>query len=319
MPSDSVFASIVSSGTMAAVKFTAAAFSGSAAMFAEGVRSAVGCGNNALMALGQRRSRKPPDELHPFGYGKELYFWTLIVATFLFAVTGGGTVAKGVLRLLHPQELKHVGWSYAVLALAACLAAYSWWKAFKEFRAGQGGRTFARGVEKAKDPTTLTVLFGNSADLVGLAIAFLGLLLAQLLHAPVIDGMASVLIGLLMAAVSVGLMYQSKQLLVGESATAELKEAIRTRIERDGAVAGVEEMPTMQLSPKDVLAIAVVRFKDGLTGEEVGAAIGRLIQGIKADHPEVRWVYLQPRPVEPPTRAVSPGSVRLRAKNTGPD
>jgi cation diffusion facilitator family transporter len=306
MPSGSVFASIVSTGTMAVVKFTAAAFSGSAVMFAEGVRSAAGCGNNALMALGQRRSRKPPDELHPFGYGKELYFWTLIVATFLFAVTGGGTVAKGVLRVLDPQDLKHVGWSYAVLALAACLAAYSWWKALRELRAGQGDRTFAEGVQKAKDPTTLTVLVGNSADLVGLTIAFLGLLLAQLLNAPVIDGVASILIGLLMAAVSVWLIYQSKQLLIGESATAELRKAIGTRIERDGAVARVEDLPTMQLSPKDVLVIAVVRFKDRLSGEEVVAAIGRPVRGIQADHPEVRWVYIQPLPVETPTRTQKP-------------
>lgn len=267
-------------------------------MFAEGVRSAAGCGNNGLMALGQRRSRKPPDELHPFGYGKELHFWTLIVATVLFAVAGGGTVAKGITRILDPHELQNVGWSYAVLGIAFCAAGNSWWTALKEFRSGQGDRTFLQAVQRAKDPTTLTVLFDNSANLVGLVIAFLGLFLAQLLHAPVIDGVASILIGVLMAAVSIGLMHQSKQLLLGESATPDLKDAVRALLERDDAVVDVEDMLTMQLSPQEVLLIATVRFRDGLSGGEVGTAISRLARSIRGNHPDIRWVYLEPLPTD---------------------
>lgn len=133
-----------------------------------------------------------------------------MVATVLFALAGAGTVAKGVMRVLHPQDLTNVGWIYAVLALAAVLAGYGWWKALSEFRAGQGDRTFRTGVAKAKDPTTLTVLFDSSASLLGLFIAFVGLVVAQCLDAPVIDGVASILIGVLTAGVSAGLVYQIK-------------------------------------------------------------------------------------------------------------
>lgn len=295
MPSGAVVASMAGAAGMAATKFAAAAVSGSSGMFAEGVRSTVNSCNSALMALGQRRSRKPPDELHPFGYGKELYFWTLVVATALFVVGGGVTVAKGVLRVMNPpEELTNVGWSYAVLALATFLAGYGWWKAFREFRAGQGNRTFRRGVKKAKDPTTLTVLFDSSASLVGLAVTFLGLVLAQWFEAPAIDGVASIIVGLLMATVAGGLVYQSKQLLVGESATAELKAAVCERVEQDDAVAGVDELLTMHLSPEQVLAVAVVRFRGELSAGEVGEAVGRIEKAVRDEYPEVTRVFIHP-------------------------
>lgn len=297
MASGSVVASMVGAGVVAAAKFAAAAFSGSSAMFAEGVRSTANCGNSALMALGQRRSRKRPDELHPFGYGKELYFWALVVATVLFAVAGAGTVAKGVTRVLDPKELTHVGWSFAVLGVAAALAGYGWWKAFREFRAGQGDRTLVEGVKRAKDPTTLTVLFDSTASLVGLAVAALGLLLSRLLHAPVIDGIASVFIGLMMAAVAGFLVYQSKQLLVGESAVAGMKDDVRRVLEADDAVARVGELLTMHLGPKDVLVTAVVGFRPGLPGEVLVRAVERLSERVRAGHPEVTRIFIQPAAV----------------------
>lgn len=300
MPSGAVAASMIGSGGMAVAKLTAAAFSGSSGMFADGIRSGIDCANDSLMALGQHRSKRPPDELHPFGHGKELYFWTLIVATNLFAVAGLGTVAKGVFQIVHPKELENVGWNYAVLGTAICLAGYSWWKAFKEFRAGQGNRSFGEGVEKAKDPTTLTALFDSSASLVGLPVAFLGVLLSDLLHAPVFDGVASVFIGLLMAAVAVFLVYQSKQLLVGESAAAELKKALRKHIEADDTIEGVRELVTMHLGPQEILAIAVVGFRGALSGEEVARTVGRLDEAIRAELPEVKRLFIQP--AQPVTR-----------------
>lgn len=249
MPSGSVLASIVSSGGVAAAKFTAAALGGSSSLFAEGVRSLVNCGNGGLLALGQRRSRKPPDELHPFGYGMELYFWSLVVAASLFVVAGGATVAKGVVKLLDPQPLSHVGLSLGVLGLSAALAGRAAWKAWREFQAGREGRPAWQAVRKAKDPTTLTVLFDNAASLLGLAVAVAGVGLAAARDEPAYDAAASIVIGLLMAAVAVGLTVQCKSLLVGESATAELKAAIRVRVEGDPAVERVEELLTMHLSP----------------------------------------------------------------------
>lgn len=294
MASGSVVASMVGAGGMTVAKFAAAAASGSSGMFAEGVRSAVNCGNAALLALGQRRSRRRADTLHPFGYGMEAYFWTLIVGTVLFTVAGVGAVVKGVLRVLDPQPLGNVGWSYAVLGLAAVLAGRACGKAWAEFRSGCGGHSVRVGVKKCKDPVTLTVLLDSAASLVGLAVAFLGLLLSRLLNAPVLDGVASVLVGLLMAAVAVGLVVQSQQLLIGESATAELKSAVRDRLGRDAAVAGVDDLLTMHLSPRDVLAVARVRFRGGLSGDELAEAAGRLAEAVRAAHPELTRVFVEP-------------------------
>jgi cation diffusion facilitator family transporter len=294
MPSGAVSASLTGAAAMTVAKFAAAAFSGRSGMFAEGVRSAVNCGNSALLALGQRRSRKPPDRLHPFGYGMELYFWTLIVATVLFAVAGVGTVAKGVMRVLDPQELENVGWSYAVLGVSAVLAGRSWRAAVKEFQAGRGDRTLSQAVKKAKDPTALLTLFDGSASLVGLAVAFLGLLLTQLLDRPVLDGVASVLIGLLMAAVALVMVAQCKQLLVGESATREMKGAVRGRLEADEAVERVEDLLTRHLGPRDVLVTAVVRFRDGVSAGQAGGAVERVVEAVRGEHPEVTRVFIQP-------------------------
>jgi cation diffusion facilitator family transporter len=294
LPSGSVLASIAGAGGMAVAKFAAASFSGSSAMFADGARSAVGCANAGLMALGQKRSRKPADDLHPFGYGMELYFWTLIVAATLFVVGGVATVGKGVYGILYPAELTNVGWSYAVLAAAAGFAGYGWHKAWREFQAGRGDRTFRQAVKKAKDPTTLTVLFDGTASLVGLAVAFLGIFLGKWFGLPALDGVASVVIGLLMAATTAGLVYQSKQLLVGESATAELKAAIRERIEGDETVEGIGELLTMQLAPREVLVAGTVRFRGGLSAAEAAEAVGRVEGGLRAAHPEVKRVFLEP-------------------------
>jgi cation diffusion facilitator family transporter len=294
MASGSVAASMTGAAAMSVAKFTAAALGGSSGLFASGVQSLVNCGNAGLLALGQRRSKKPPDDQHPFGYGMELYFWSLLVAVVLFAVAGGATAARGVAKVLDPKPLTGVGWSYGVLAVSAAFAVRAWRVAFKEFRAGQGDRPFWRAVRKAKDPTTLTTLFEGSASLFGLAVAFLGLLLAHRLDAPVIDGAASVVIGLLMAGVATGLVYQGKQLLVGESATAGLKDALRTTVERDAAVDRVEELLTMHLATDDMLMTAVVRFRGDLSGGDVADAVARLIRGVRSAHPEVKRAFVQP-------------------------
>lgn len=285
---------MVGAGAMAAAKFAAALASGSSGMFAEAMRSAVNCGNAALLALGQRRCRRPADRSHPFGYGRELYFWTLTVATVLFTLAGVWTVVKGVYRVLHPQPLANLGWSYAVLALAAVLALRGWRKAWAEFQAGRGGRPLPEAVRVAKDTTTTTVLLDSSASLVGLTIAFLGLALSQALNAPVLDGLASVLVGLVISAVAGWLVVQSKKLLIGECAAPELTRAVRERVGADPAVAGIEDVLTMHLGPKDVLLIAVVRFRAALGAADLAAAVGRIAEGLRCDHPELTRLFIQP-------------------------
>jgi len=289
-----VLASAGATAALTVFKYVAAAFSGSAGLLAEAVHSTVDTGNSLLMYFGQRRSAKPPDDLHPFGYGMELYFWTLVVALVMFAVGGVVTVAEGVARILHPEELGSPGWGYAVLAASALFNGYTWVVAVREFRAGQGGKGFWRALEHAKDPTTLTVLFEDTASLLGLLAAFLGLLLSQLLENPVFDGAASVVIGLLLGAVGAGLVWQCKTLIVGESATAEVKDSVSAIATGDGAVERVTDLRTMHLGPRDVLVNMRVRFRDDLPARAVGEAVDRLERAIRDKHPEFRRVYIAP-------------------------
>src|SRR5438132_7346055 len=191
-----IYAAIVTNLAIAATKFTAAAFTGSSAMMSEGIHSLVDTGNGGLMLLGVRRSRKPADALHPFGYGKELYFWTLIVAIVVFAVGGGISAYEGLLHMLHPKTVEHPIWNYVVLGFAFVFEGYSFSIAFKAFQTERGELTIWQSIETSKDPTTYTVLFEDAAALLGLVVAFIGVLLAHVFNNPYFDGAASILIGI---------------------------------------------------------------------------------------------------------------------------
>jgi cation diffusion facilitator family transporter len=265
-----VLASIAGTAAIASTKFVAAAFSGSAAMLAEGIHSLVDTGDSLLLYLGLRRSTRPPDRSHPFGYGMDLYFWTVIVALIMFAIGGCVTGVQGVRRVLQPEPLEHLGWNYAVLGIAAVFNAFTWAVALKQFLAGKGNESLWRGLQRVKDPSVLTILLEDSASLVGLAVAFLGLFLGDLFRAPALDGAASVIIGLLMGAVAVGLVYQSKTLLVGESANKEVVDDIRAQVEADPATEQVVDLLTMHFGPREILVNLKVRFRDGLGTRELG-------------------------------------------------
>jgi cation diffusion facilitator family transporter len=291
-----VLTSVAGSAAIAAAKFVAAAFSGSAAMLTEGVHSAVDTINSLLLYVGLRRSARPPDEQHAFGHGMELYFWTLLVALLIFAVGGGVTIAEGVVRLLRPAPLEHVGWSYAVLGIAAVFNTWTWAVAGRRFLRHKGDRTIWQALRRAKDPTVLTVLFEDTASLIGLALAFLGILLGQLLGLPVLDGVASILIGLLMATVAAGLVYQSKTLLVGETANDEVLDDIRSVVERDDAAREVVDLLTMHFGPHEVLLNLKLRFRDHLSTREIGEAVDRIEKEIRDRRPEVRRIFVEPAP-----------------------
>ncbi len=297
-----VLASTAGAGALTATKFTAAAFTGSAAMLAEGIHSLVDTGNCLLLYLGLRRSARPPDPSHPFGYGMELYFWTLVVALVMFAAGGVVTVGEGVLRIIKPNKLDHLGWSYAVLGLAAVFDGCTFAVAFRGFYKSKGEVAFWEGVRRVKDPSVLTVLLEDAASLVSVVIAFLGIFLGHRLSAPYLDGVASLLIGLLMGGVALGLVYQSKTLLVGESANEEVVAGVRAAVEADGAVDEIIDLLAMQLSPKDVLLNLKVRFHDGLSTHEVAAAVDRLEEALRGRHPEIRRIYIEPAPTADPRR-----------------
>src|SRR5919109_2383527 len=222
-----IFAAIGANIAIAATKFVAAAFTGSSAMLSEAIHSLVDSGNGLLLLLGIRMSQKPADLSHPFGYGKELYFWTLIVAIMIFAVGGGMSMYEGITHLTHPTPLHSPLWNYIVLGLAIVFEGYSWSVAVKEFRAAWQGQEVWRAIHTSKDPTLFTVLFEDSAALLGLLVALAGVYLGHQLENPYLDGIASVVIGIILAVVAVLLAFERKGVFVGERADTEAVASIR--------------------------------------------------------------------------------------------
>lgn len=287
-----IYASIAANVLIAATKFAAAAFTGSSAMVAEGMHSLVDSADGTLLLLGRRRSRRPPDAEHPFGYGRELYFWTLIVAILFFALGGGMSVYEGVMHILHPGPVRSPAWNYAVLGVAALFDGTSFVIAVRQFRASAGGRGWWDSIREGKDPSLFTVVLEDSADLAGIALAFLGIFLSHTLRMPVLDGVASIGVGLVLAAVAVILIVQSKELLIGERAdprvVRRIAEAARTL---DSA--RVRRIRTMQLAPDEVLVTLDVGFAKELSRDEVLRTLATLEDRIRAAAPGPLWLYLE--------------------------
>ena len=288
-----IYAAIVANLAIATIKFIAAAFTGSSAMLSEGIHSVVDTGNGGLMLLGVRRSHKPADAEHPFGYGKELYFWTLIVAIVIFAVGGGISAYEGLLHILHPTPFAYPIWNYAVLGLAFVFEGYSFLVAFRAFQKERGKLTIWQSIETSKDPTTYTVLFEDAAALLGLIIAFIGVLCAHLLDNPYFDGIASILIGIVLAAVAVLLAYETKGLLVGEAVDPETLKHIRQLAESDPRVESVKNALTMYFGPHTILLAMDLRFRPDLSAAAVEESIDRLEDEIRKHHPDVKHIFIE--------------------------
>lgn len=292
-----VYAAIAGNFAIAVTKFIAGAASGSSAMLSEGVHSLVDTGNGLLILLGIRQSQKPPDADHPFGYGKELYFWSFVVAILIFAVGAGVSIYEGVAHIRHPEPLSDPTWNYVVIGLALVFEGIAWTLAFREFRRIKGDRGYWAAVRASKDPTTFTILFEDSAAMLGLVVAGVSIALSHALEMPVIDGAASVLIGLILAAVAALLAYESKGLLIGESVRPETLASLRALAQADPAVDRLGLVYTQHFGPEDALLAMEIRFKPGLSAEDVAAAIERMDGAIRARHTEVRYVFLEAQAV----------------------
>ena len=260
-------------------------------MLSEAIHSVVDTGNGWLILLGVRKSRKPPDKDHPFGHGHELYFWTLIVGVLIFAVGGGMSVYEGINHILHPKEAERLAWSYAVLGVATVFEGTTWLFGWKAFNTERGRKGVLQTIHDTKDPTTFTVLLEDSAALLGLVFAFLGIFLGSLLDVPQLDGVASVLIGLLLCGVAVLMVYESKGLLIGEGLDHESLESIRVLVERDAAVESVGHLHTMYLGPHEVLLTIELRFRGHITAVEIRQAVRRLREAIQSQHPDVGRIF----------------------------
>jgi cation diffusion facilitator family transporter len=277
---------------IAIVKFIVAGASGSAAMLSEAIHSLVDTANDALMLYGIRASHKPADDEHPFGYGHELYFWTLVVGILFFAVGGGMSIVSGINHIRAQEAAEASVWNYAVIGIAVVFEAISWYFGLHAFRKEQRGRGIVETIQRSKDPTTFSVLLEDSAALAGLALAFAGIFLSERLGMAWIDGASSILIGLLLCAVAVVMVYESKSLLVGEGVEKRTAKELRALIGADPAVTSVGRIASLYLGPDDVLLALEVRFHGQDSTAETRHAISRLTRAIQERYPRMRHVFL---------------------------
>ncbi len=290
-----IYAALVGNTLIAVTKFAAAAVTGSSAMLSEAIHSVVDTGNQLLLLYGVRRAGRAPDERHPFGYGMELYFWTFVVAILIFGVGAGISVYEGVERLLHPAPVRDPYVNYIVLAIAMVFEAGAWWVAYGEFRRRQGRLGLFAAVRESKDPTVFTVLFEDSAAMLGLCIALVAIAAGEALGLPELDAVGSLLIGGVLAGTAALLAYESKGLLVGESALPQVLRGIERILRQQPEVRRVYETLTMHLGPNDVLLNLSLDFDDRLSAAEVEAAIGRIDKRIRRAHPEVTRIFVEAR------------------------
>jgi cation diffusion facilitator family transporter len=295
-----VFGAIAANAAIAAMKFTGAAATGSSAMLSEGIHSLVDTGDGVLLLVGMRLADRPADERHPFGYGKELYFWSLIVAVLIFGVGGGVSIYEGILRLLEPHPMDDAGWSYAILGAAAVFEGASLAISVRQFKKSIGDEPFWESLRTSKDPTLSTVIAEDSAALAGLAAAAIGIFGSHTLGMPAFDAGASIVIGLLLCGVSTLLIVQARRLLVGEAVDTEVAEAIRSIAQGEPSVHRAGWPLTMHLGPDDVLLALDAEFKTGASAEEVSRAVNRIEDAVRKRFPEIGRIYIESRRVTAP-------------------
>jgi len=306
-----VIAALLGNIAIAITKGIAAAVSGSSAMLSEAVHSVVDSGNEVLLLYGQHRSNKPPDRLHPWGYGREIYFWSFVVALLIFALGAGVSIYEGLQHVRDPRPMADPLTNYAVYAASAVFEGISWWFGWSAFQRVRGDEALFAAVHASKDPPSFMVLFEDSAALVGLAIAAIATALSIQLKAPWIDGLGSICIGAVLAAVAVLLARESKDLLIGERAQPELAESIRDIARREPGVVSVEGILTSQLSPDQVIANVGLEFEDDLRTPDIERVIAHLENELRKKHPELFRVFVRPHPDQ------YQGEVRLL--DVGPD
>ena len=276
-------------------KFAAAAITGSSAMLTEGVHSVVDCTNQLLLMWGRRASKRPPDVFHPFGYGRELYFWSFVVAVLVFALGAGVSVYEGIIHITEPEEAVSPLIAYAVLVVAFFLEGWSTLEAYRDFNKAKGSLSWWQAIRRSKDPPAFIVLLENGAAMAGIIAAGIGLALSQLTGDPFFDGAASVVIGVILGVTACLLAYESKALLIGEAADPELVSALHDMVQSCKGVTAVGQVLTVHSAPDQITAMLSVDFDDDITARDVEA----LVWGIEVEaaqrFPMVRRLYLRPR------------------------
>jgi len=290
-----VYAALAGNLAIALIKFVAAAITGSSAMLSEAVHSLVDTVNELLLLYGMRRAAKVPDESHPFGYGRELYFWSFIVTLLVFALGSGVSFYEGVTHIRNPEIITNPLINYIVLAISFLCEGASWWVAFKAFRASKGKQTYFDAFRASKDPSVFIVLFEDGAALLGLLIATLGITGALVLDIPEIDGIASIGIAIVLAGTSLLLARETKELLIGETAHPHVRESIMRIAREDSDIRSVNGVFTVQMGPNQVIAALSAEFHNDLNTTQIEQCVTRIEAAIKLAHLDVTTLFVKPQ------------------------
>lgn len=294
-----IYAALAGNTLIAITKFIAASITGSSAMLSEGIHSLVDTGNQGLLLHGLKQSKKPADERFPFGHGKEIYFWSFVVAILVFALGSGISIYEGVRHILDPEPINNPMLNYIVLGLAIVFEGFAWFFALTEFTKTKGKWGYIEAVQRGKDPTLFVVLFEDSAAMLGLLVALLGLLLTQYTGILIFDGIASVVIGLILAGTAIWLAYETKGLLIGESANKNVVEGIRKFVALHSEVRATNEIITMHMGPDFILLNLSIDFYDDMDTSELKQIIHKIDRGIKAQFPMVKRIFIEAEAPKP--------------------
>jgi len=288
-----IYAALVGNALIAVIKFIASTVTGSSAMLSEGIHSLVDTGNQVLLLVGIKRSKRPPGPDFPYGHGKEVYFWSFVVAILIFAVGAGISIYEGIKHLLHPAQLENPTINYIVLGLAMLFEGIAWSVALKEFRKVKGSLGYFEAVKRGKDPTMFVVLFEDSAAMLGLVAAFAGILLSQLTGIVQFDAIASIIIGLILGGTAVWLAVETQSLLIGESASHDVVEGVRRLASECACVEHVNEVLTMHMGPEYILVNISMDFRDEMLVGQLEREIAAMDRAIKTTYPEVRRIFIE--------------------------
>ncbi len=288
-----IYAALFGNGAIAITKFIASAITGSSAMFSEGIHSVVDTGNQVLLLLGLKQAKKPADKHYPYGHGKEIYFWSFVVAILIFAVGSGLSIFKGIAHIKHPEVITSPYINYFVLGLAIIIEAFVFYIALKEFNKSKGERTYMQAIKQGKDPGMFVVLLEDAAAMLGLIIAMLGIAASQLTGNYVFDGIASVGIGIILAVIAALLAFETKGLLIGESADPIVVNGIRKIVNDYSGVEQVNEVLTMHMGPDYILVNLSVEFNDDIRAEKMEEVIAHIDKNIKQSFINVKRVFIE--------------------------
>jgi len=290
-----IYAALAGNLAIAVTKFAAAAWTGSSAMLSEGVHSVVDTSNQLLLLYGISRAHKPPDEDHPLGYGRELYFWSFIVALLIFSLGAGASFYQGIVHIREPVHIKDPLVNYVVLAISFVFEGVTFFIALKAFNKLRGTLGYIEAVHLSKDPPSFLVLFEDSAALIGIVIAFAGTLGAELLKMPVLDGIASIGIGTVLVATATFLARESKGLLIGEGARGKTMRSICQIASEQPGVERVNDLVTVHLAPDQIVAALSLEFRDELTTPQIEQAVASIERRICSQNPEVFTIFIKPQ------------------------